>query len=391
MIQRLLLLALFSVITVAAEPEARVIVIRDWSLTAPPDIHGEDVVTAEHSIIYLDFSALESRLGLYEGPRPSEFSANQPEVIKRKDRIAGQDAAWTIWKEQSDGREILKAEVIVECGHTAVPEIDFEYTDYFHIFISARNEKALATLQAVAKTLRKISAPSGGAQPPRRRVELPPSLAISEPARILGPTHIIAPEKYPAPPIPLEVTVDVSRVRDAAPYMERWAEHARALCKVWYPVLCAELHTEGFKPRQKIRLVFLPHHIFPAQYARAKGTIVISTDDLCEDPSNYGMIIHELAHAVQNYPPGSEAGWLGEGIADYLRYYLYEIDPLRGYTTERVEGAKYTDGYGTLAAFLDYLGRNYDPGIVKKLNRLLRQGIATEHRRSKKRSPTIRM
>jgi hypothetical protein len=198
--------------------------------------------------------------------------------------------------------------------------------------------------------------------------------------RVTGPMHIVAPEKSNVPAVPLEVSIDISRVQDAAPYIAQWAEHAARVCKVWYPVICAQLGGDGFKPRETLRLVFLPHQIFPASFHDESNAIYISTDDLCRDPSNYGMVVHELVHAVQRYPASGEGGWLVEGIADYIRYYLYEVDPEHAWIDpEHPERSKYTDSYRVTACFLDYLVRNYDPHIVGTLNRLLRKGGLTEN------------
>ena len=39
------------------------------------------------------------------------------------------------------------------------------------------------------------------------------------------------------------------------------------------------------------------------------------------------MIVHEAVHVVQLYPEFGP-GWVAEGIADYIRWYLYEKKPL---------------------------------------------------------------
>jgi hypothetical protein len=200
-------------------------------------------------------------------------------------------------------------------------------------------------------------------------VRLPANLLVPEPVRILGPTQLRAPSEMGMPAVPLDIIIDVSRVENEAPYIKLWAKHAATVCKTWFPVLCAELGSENFKPRGKITFVFLRHYFAPAQYY--KGRIFISTDDLCGDLSNYGMMIHELTHAVQEYPGVTNVDWLVEGIADYTRFYLYETDPLQGCI--RPGQSKYTDSYRTTACFLDYLVRNYDKAIVKKFNAALRK------------------
>lgn len=82
-------------------------------------------------------------------------------------------------------------------------------------------------------------------------------------------------------------------------------------------------------------------------------------------PHDYGMVVHELTHVVQNYQGGGE-GWLTEGIADYTRFWHFEpgawkpeIDPERD---------SYRGAYRVTAAFLAWLVEKHDPEIVRKLN-----------------------
>lgn len=49
----------------------------------------------------------------------------------------------------------------------------------------------------------------------------------------------------------------------------------------------------------------------------------IAADWVKSQPNDFGMVVHELTHLVQRYPPGSP-GWLVEGIADYIRAKYFE-------------------------------------------------------------------
>ena len=40
-------------------------------------------------------------------------------------------------------------------------------------------------------------------------------------------------------------------------------------------------------------------------------------------PEDIGLVVHETVHVVQLYPK-FEPGWVTEGIADYIRWHLYE-------------------------------------------------------------------
>jgi hypothetical protein len=94
------------------------------------------------------------------------------------------------------------------------------------------------------------------------------------------------------------------------------------------------------------------------------------------DGEALGAVVHELVHVVQRYHPVAEAepqpGWLVEGVADYIRWFLYEPAALR--PRPDPARAKYTDSYRTTAAFLSYLVETHDRELVRKLNAALREG-----------------
>jgi hypothetical protein len=89
-----------------------------------------------------------------------------------------------------------------------------------------------------------------------------------------------------------------------------------------------------------------------------------------------GAVVHELAHVVQRYgrAKGSEnnPGWLVEGIADYVRWFVYEPKVLRSPPDPKT--AKYTDSYHTTASFLNYLVHAGHADLVKELNTAMREG-----------------
>jgi hypothetical protein len=100
--------------------------------------------------------------------------------------------------------------------------------------------------------------------------------------------------------------VDVSEVPDDA-YSADWAGQARVLCEDWFPLLCRYMAVEGWKPPEKIRLVVKKNMRAPA--LRTGSEIHISERWIRQHPDDLGMVIHELTHAIQDYPPG-QPGWL---------------------------------------------------------------------------------
>ena len=153
--------------------------------------------------------------------------------------------------------------------------------------------------------------------------------------------------------------------------VKAWAEQARALCEAWYPLVSAFLATESAKPRKTVRLVFVTKSDAPA-YASG-DSITVKIPHIKANPSDFGMMIHEMTHIIQAYPDSKETpGWLVEGIADYIRYYKYEpekphrkIDPTR---------SDYHDGYSVTPGFLAWIVYKYDRRIVHRLDKALRDG-----------------
>ena len=96
-----------------------------------------------------------------------------------------------------------------------------------------------------------------------------------------------------------------------------------------------------------------------------------------------GCVIHELVHVVQNYwrarlvnrNAKPTPSWLTEGIADYVRWFLYEPES-RGaqLSPERLAQAKHDASYRTTANFIDWVAREHDKDIARKLNAAAREG-----------------
>jgi len=100
-----------------------------------------------------------------------------------------------------------------------------------------------------------------------------------------------------------------------------------------------------------------------------------------------GAIVHELVHVVQQYGrarrAGSDAthapGWLTEGIADYIRWFLFEPETHGAEISGRgVARARYDASYRVSGNFLDWVTKTYDKQIVAKLNAAAREGRYSE-------------
>jgi hypothetical protein len=164
---------------------------------------------------------------------------------------------------------------------------------------------------------------------------------------------------------PVEVFVDVSD----APELKDWAEKAARICERQYPLICADLASDGFKPRHEIRMTLSKGYNGVA--ATGGGRITGSVKYFKAHPDDFGAMVHETVHVVQSYRGRGNPGWLVEGIADYERFFKYEPGKLGPINPNR---ARYDGSYRVTAAFLAYLTEKHDKQIVRKLNAALRAG-----------------
>jgi hypothetical protein len=199
--------------------------------------------------------------------------------------------------------------------------------------------------------------------------QLPDDLPLTSPEQAPIPegSRKVAPQgqdKPRKPDLEVKVEVDTSEVPELAP----WAEKAKALAEEWHPILSRMLASDGFTPPTEVTLTFKKGM---RGVAHASGNrISIAANWVKQHPEDLGMVVHELAHVIQSYPP-SEAGWLVEGIADYLRFHHYE--PQVKLSIADPAKASYRDSYRTTAQFLVWLEAKHE-GTVGKLNAALRRG-----------------
>jgi hypothetical protein len=165
---------------------------------------------------------------------------------------------------------------------------------------------------------------------------------------------------------PLVMLVDVND----APQLKEWALKAADYAIKWHPEICKALPSEGYTAPRTVTLIFKPQKIIAFTSGR---TISISSEWIKKHPDDLGMVAHELTHVIQHYSGRGNPGWIVEGIADYVRYFIVEpgsksarFDPARGYK----------GGYQPAAALLNWLEKEH-PGIVVKLNALMREGNYT--------------
>jgi hypothetical protein len=155
------------------------------------------------------------------------------------------------------------------------------------------------------------------------------------------------------------------RIQCEVPEMQAWCEKCALLCETWWPLYCDMLPSEGFKP--PVSLTF--HYVKDMKgVAYTSGGGIYCADGWFHKRQyDVGAVAHELTHWQQQYRGGGQ-GWLTEGIAEYMRYYIYEppAKPRRINPDRFKPDTAY--GWDGSAALLNWLVCYKDKDAVVKLN-----------------------
>jgi hypothetical protein len=160
-----------------------------------------------------------------------------------------------------------------------------------------------------------------------------------------------------------------------APELETWIkENVLPVCTNEYSKVCQVL---GVKPKgQRILCMRLKTDMGGVPASAGGGTINLNAQWAGKNRHEaVGAVIHEVAHIVQSYPGGAP-GWLIEGIADYVRWFLYEPQTKGAQLTRHnIDKARYDSSYRISANFIDWVIRTYDKDgtFLIKLNTALRE------------------
>ncbi|AGA29557.1 basic secretory protein-like protein [Singulisphaera acidiphila] len=168
---------------------------------------------------------------------------------------------------------------------------------------------------------------------------------------------------------PVEIAVDCSD----SPEMKEWADKVARLCELWYPRLNEALKSDGYKPANYIKMRISSSYNGVAE--AGGGNILGSTKFFKAHPDDVGAMIHETVHIIQRYRSRKNPGWLVEGVADYIRFFLFEPGKIGPINAKR---ARYDGSYRTTAAFLAYVTDKYDKSLISKLNVHMREGTYKE-------------
>ena len=187
-----------------------------------------------------------------------------------------------------------------------------------------------------------------------------------EPPARLAPEVVRIGDKY-------EITFDASDAPNMMPWIK---ETLIPICIDWYPKIVEMLPSEGYSAPERFTIYF--HADMPG-VAHAMGAEIHCAEPWFSnnlDGEAAGAVVHEMVHIVQQYGRTRGAqrnpGWMVEGLADYIRWFLYE--PAEKRRTPNPDRANYTDSYQTTAAFLNYVVDKHDPKLIETFNAAMRNG-----------------
>jgi hypothetical protein len=164
------------------------------------------------------------------------------------------------------------------------------------------------------------------------------------------------------------VHLDVNDVNDV-PNLVQWGQTAKELIEQWHQRTANLIPTKGFDAPTEVWLKIRKSDRGIA--GTSGGRITVSSGWIEKHPEDIGCVFHELVHVIQDYKRGG-SGWLTEGIADYLRWAIYEGKPQDWFPfADKPQG--YKDSYRVAGGFLLWLESEPCPGIVNKLNSAIRK------------------
>lgn len=171
----------------------------------------------------------------------------------------------------------------------------------------------------------------------------------------------------------------------AAPDLLPWAEEELIpVVQEWYPRIVGLLPSDGFVPRTNLTLRFR-NDMGGTPASAGGGSINMNSGWFRKELQREarGSVVHEMVHVVQSYgnarrnnPNATRTpGWLVEGLADYVRWFIYEPESRGALITARNIGrAKFDASYRVTANFLNWVSVNYDRQLARKLNAAARNG-----------------
>ncbi len=181
-----------------------------------------------------------------------------------------------------------------------------------------------------------------------------------------------------------QIVIDTTETPDLTQWVQK---ELVPVVKEWYPKLVEMLPSEGYEAPKRLSITFSASMQGVAATGGSQVRCAASWFRRELDGEAKGAIVHELVHVVQNFGrarrtnsnPTRTPGWLVEGMADYVRWFLYEPETRGAEMTSRnISRARYDNSYRISGNFLNWVTETYDKDLLRKLNAAAREGKYTE-------------
>jgi|TARA_B110000914_G_scaffold39319_1_gene32702 hypothetical protein len=176
-----------------------------------------------------------------------------------------------------------------------------------------------------------------------------------------------------------------------APQYADWVEkELKPVIIAWYPQLVAMLPSKNYQAPTTVTFQFRDD-VPPRVPAYAAGSKITMNAPWFKNQLNReakGCVIHELVHVVQNYwlaphlnpNPNPTPSWITEGLADYLRWFLYEPESKGAhYSPAQIKKMKHDASYRISANFIDWVSRTHKKDLARLINDDARNGRYQEN------------
>ena len=177
-----------------------------------------------------------------------------------------------------------------------------------------------------------------------------------------------------------QITIETTETPD----LTEWVQKELApVVQEWYPKIVKMLPSEGYKAPTRVSIVFSANMRGVAATGGTRIRCAANWFRRQLQGEAKGAVVHELVHVVQNYGVARRTnpnrtrtpGWLVEGIADYIRWFLYEPHTHGAEITSRnISRARYDGNYRISGNFLNWVTETYNKDIMRELNAAARHG-----------------
>ncbi|WAC20276.1 basic secretory protein-like protein [Luteolibacter sp. SL250] len=177
-----------------------------------------------------------------------------------------------------------------------------------------------------------------------------------------------------------------------APDLRQWTlEKLIPVMEIWYPKIIGMIPVDGYTPPDTVHFALknatnLPGHAQGVPGYATGNRITLNASFMRDNKTGeaIGCAVHEIVHVVQfagdprpkiERPPT----WVTEGACDYIRWFLYEPEVKGAEITKgNVSRAKYDGSYRISANFMDWVIRNHEKDLMRKLNLSIHRGYSED-------------